>query len=146
MDPLHSPSDRIFLDIFQNREREAHGRRYSPETLRWAWAIYGVSPKAWEIIRQALPLPCERVLQGHFSASGAVISAALVDVDRVGELIRLWEQSSPETAMDRRIVLAVDAVAFRPRVTIGSDGEVDGLDDIKNLESPDLFDQYLLHP
>ena len=31
-DPLHSPCDRIFLDIVQNREREVHGRRYSLET------------------------------------------------------------------------------------------------------------------
>jgi hypothetical protein len=69
----------------------------------------------------------------------------LVDIDGVGELIARWDQSSPETRVGRRVVRALDAVAFRPWVTITSDGEVDRLDDIHNPDSPDLFHQYLLH-
>jgi hypothetical protein len=43
------------------------------------------------------------------------------------------------TANDRRVVLSVDAVSFRPRVTIADDGSVEGLEDIRQLESPDRF-------
>jgi hypothetical protein len=42
--------------------------------------------------------------------------------------------------------LSVDAVAFRPRVTVAEDGEVHGLDDLVQLPDPDLFEQHLLHP
>jgi hypothetical protein len=44
------------------------------------------------------------------------------------------------------VVLSVDGVSFRPRVTIADDGSVEGLEDIRQLESPDLFEQYLLSP
>jgi hypothetical protein len=144
--PLHLPRDRIFLDIVQNRARPKNGRRYSPETLRWAWAEHQQSAAAWTIVREALPLPCERILQSHFVATGAVISHALVDLHQIGQLVNLWNQSSPDTAIDRRIVLSVDAVAFRPRVVLDGEGEVKGLEDLTKLESPDLFQQFLLDP
>jgi hypothetical protein len=86
------------------------------------------------------------MLQSHFAETGIMLSYALVDIDQVGVLIDRWNDSNPEAMNDRRIVLSVDAVAFRPRVTIRSDGEIESLDSIKNLESPDLFDKYLLHP
>jgi hypothetical protein len=75
-----------------------------------------------------------------------VLSKALVHLDQVRELVNLWDQSSPDTAIERRVVLSVDAVAFRLKVMITSDGEAVGLDDLDNLESPDLFEQFLLHP
>jgi hypothetical protein len=75
-----------------------------------------------------------------------VLSKALVDLDQVRELVNLWDQSSPDTVMNHRAVLSVDAVAFRLEVMITSDGEVIGLDDLDSLESPDLYEQFLLHP
>jgi hypothetical protein len=75
-----------------------------------------------------------------------VLSKALADLDQVRELVNLWDQSNPDTAIDCRVVLSVNAVAFRHKVTIASDGEVVGLDNLDNFESPDLFEQFLLHP
>jgi hypothetical protein len=145
-DHLQSPGDQIFLDIIESRERASNGRGYSLETLRRAWAIQQQSPTAWNIVRQTLPLPCEHSLESHFVRTGVVLSKALVDLDQVRELVNLCDQSSPDTAIDCRVSLSVDAVAFRPKVTITSDGEVVALDDLNNLESPDLFEQFLLRP
>jgi hypothetical protein len=74
-----------------------------------------------------------------------VLSKAVVDLDQVRNLVNLWDQSSPDTVVDRRVVFSVDSVAFRPKVTITSDREF-GLDDLDNLESIGLFEQLLLHP
>jgi hypothetical protein len=57
-----------------------------------------------------------------------------------------WNASHPDIANDRRVVLPGDTVSFRPRVTIADNGSVEGLEDIRQLESPDLFEQYLLGP
>jgi hypothetical protein len=70
----------------------------------------------------------------------------LVDLDRVGELMERWNNSSPETQNDRRVVLSVDTVSFRPRVIIANDGSVGGLEDITQFEGPGLFEQYLRNP
>jgi hypothetical protein len=59
----------------------------------------------------------------------------LVDLDQVRELVDLWGQSSSDTVIECRVVLSVDAVAFRPNITTTSDGEVVGLDDLDNLEA-----------
>jgi hypothetical protein len=144
--PLHTPGDRIFLDLLQNRTRPKTGRRYSPETFRWAWAVHQVSPAAWALVHDALPVPCERWLRLHFAETGIILAEALTDLGRVGELVDRWNHSHSDTSSDRRVVLSVDAVAFRPRVTISSDGSVDGLEDITQLEESELFEQYLLNP
>jgi hypothetical protein len=146
--PLQTPADRIFLDIVQNRCRPKNGRRYSPETLRWAWTACEQSPACWNIVAglDGLPLPCSRTLELHFARSGTILSQALVDRKQVGTLVAKWNESHTDTDRDRRVVLSVDAVAFRPRVTVSSEGEVSGLEDISPLESTDLFEQFLVSP
>jgi hypothetical protein len=136
----------VSRDVVQNRGRPKNGPRRSLETLQWAWPIHELSPSAWELVQKGFDLRCERLLRTHFAATGHVLSAALVDLQCVGELVVRWNNSSPETQNDRRVVLLVDAVSFRPGVTIASDGSVGGLEDIAQLESPDLFEQYLRNP
>jgi hypothetical protein len=70
----------------------------------------------------------------------------LVGLDRVGELVERWNNSSPEAQNDRGIVLSVDTVSFLPLVTIANKGSAGGLEDITQLESPDLIEQYLRNP
>jgi hypothetical protein len=66
----------------------------------------------------------------------------LVDIIRIGELNACWNEFNLNTAVDRRVVLLIVAVVFRPPVTIANDGEIVGFDDIWNLENPDLFEQF----
>jgi hypothetical protein len=42
-------------------------------------------------------------------------------------------------------ILFVDAVAFRPIITIDESGKVDGLDGIHQLDAPDMFAQFVLN-
>jgi hypothetical protein len=146
INPLRTLRDCILCDIFQNRDRAPKARRYSPETLHWAWRVHQRSPAAWKLVYDALPLPCERSLQTRFAQTGAVVAEALLDIDQLGTVVEKWEGSHPDTATDRHVIVSVDAVSFRPRVTISEDGEVEGLDDLTKLPDPDLFEQYLLHP
>jgi hypothetical protein len=111
--------------------------------LEWAWAIQQQSRTAWKLVPKGLHLPCESLLDAHFDMQ--VLFQALLDLDPVGELISLWDRSSPRTATDRRIVLSVDAVSFRPRVAIADDLSVEGLDHLNELENRNVFEQFLLH-
>jgi hypothetical protein len=54
----------------------------------------------------------------------------------------LWEQAVPQDIPDRTIVLAVDAVAFRPLVTV-TDGEVRGPKHLKHLDDHNSFTHFL---
>jgi hypothetical protein len=70
----------------------------------------------------------------------------LFDLGEMGALIDLWERSHEDIMTDRRVILSVDAIAFRPMVTISDAGSVDGLKDLTHLDNPDLLTQFLADP
>jgi hypothetical protein len=143
---IQTPAERIYLDILKNHGRDPHGRRYCVETLAWAEEIHMISPQALEVVGKVIPVPSESLINSKFTKTRQVISDALQDSDRLGELINLWDQSGARSRSERTVVLAVDAVAFRPLVTVTENGEVAGLKRLTQLDSPDLFTEFLRDP
>jgi hypothetical protein len=80
----------------------------------------------WETVRRVLPLPGDHQLLLKFADARAMISSALLDLDKMDASIDLWEQSHEDTMTDRRVILSVDAIGFRHMVTISDDGNIDG--------------------
>jgi hypothetical protein len=144
-DLTQSPSDRVFFDIVKNYGRPPNARRYCIETLAWAEEIHASSPQTHEIVRKVLPLPTDRLLNSKFTKDRRIISDVLQDSNRMGELIALWEKSSRATG-HWDVILAVDAVAFRPLVTVTEDGEVHGLKNMTRLADTDMFTEFLRDP
>jgi hypothetical protein len=58
-------------------------------------------------------------------------------------LIQLREKSLPPNVSDGSIVLAVDAIAFRPLVTITEEGQIRGLKYLNRLDDEDIFTHFL---
>jgi hypothetical protein len=71
---------------------------------------------------------------------------ALQDSERLHELIEPWNQAGAKTASERAVVLAVDAAAGHPLVTVTETGEVAGLNSLTQFDSPDLFTAFLMDP
>jgi hypothetical protein len=44
------------------------------------------------------------------------------------------------------VILPMDAVAFRPRITIDEKGKVEGLEEFAQFEAPDIFRQFIFNP
>jgi hypothetical protein len=64
----------------------------------------------------------------------------MLDLNDVDNLISIWRTANSIDAEDRvDSILSVDAVAFKPLVTIREDGSIEGIADFDYLESPDLF-------
>jgi hypothetical protein len=117
------------------------------ETLAWAEQLHDISPKALDFIRRVLPLPSEQLMNSKFTKSRGILSDALQDSDRIGALIALLEKSRRANLFDdQTIILAVDAVAFRPNVTITEEGKVRGLRNLKRLDDSDRFTEFLKDP
>jgi hypothetical protein len=74
------------------------------------------------------------------------MAAVLQDLDRLAELIQVWEKSLPPNVSDRSIVLAVDVIPFRPVVTITEEGEIWGLKHLNRLDDEDIFTHLLRDP
>jgi hypothetical protein len=76
------------------------------------------------------------------------IHQALTDIDNITLLIEIWQEANGITQAGNSIpaILSVDAVAFRPTITIDENGKVEGFDGIHQLEAPDIFTQFVLNP
>jgi hypothetical protein len=67
----------------------------------------------------------------------------------VDELRTIWSLSDRVTlGTNHQIeaILAADAMAIRPVITIYENVEIEGIEDVNNLTSPDIFPQLVLHP
>jgi hypothetical protein len=144
-DAVHSPADHMYFEGRRNYGRPPNGRRYSPEILLSAREVRSISPKPWNVVRLVLPLPAECSLFSYLTESRRTPSDALEDIDRVSELIDVWPESIPADIYDRMTLLAVDAVAFRPSVTVDEEGSVHGLKNLMPLDDRDRFTQFLAH-
>jgi hypothetical protein len=71
----------------------------------------------------------------------------MLDLNDVDDLFSIWRTASNVDAEDRvDAILSVDAVAFKPLVTIREDGSVEDIADVGCLESPGLFSQLIANP
>jgi hypothetical protein len=108
--------------------------------------IYEISPRALDVTRKVLHLPSKRLVEAKFVERPRCISEALLDADKMDELIRIWERANLGLDTDHRVILAVDAVSFRPSVVITEDGTIEGPVGSHSLESPNLFTQFAADP
>jgi hypothetical protein len=77
----------------------------------------------------------------------ARIRNAMLNLNEIEDLLSIWRAANN---VDPRhfiqVILAVDALAFKPLVTIKEDGSVDGIEAFDSLKSPDLFSQLIANP
>jgi hypothetical protein len=143
---IRTPSDFVWLDCVRNRDRPPNGRRYYMETLVWAREILDKSASSWESVRKVLPLPSEELLRSKFLKSRACLSEALYDESKMGKVISIWERANPGRPMSCPVILACDAICYRPNVVVHEDGRIEGLAHAQFLDTPDLFTQFLSQP
>jgi hypothetical protein len=76
------------------------------------------------------------------------VRQALTDIDDINLLIDIWREANGISGSANSIsaILSIDVVAFRPTITIDESGKVEGLDGIHQLDTPDIFTQFVLSP
>jgi hypothetical protein len=139
-------ADIIFGDLCQNRNVNPQGRRYSLEMLSWVGEIHGLSPVASATIRAVLSLPFETLLQMEFFDCKVRVRQSLTNLSFVDDLLTIRRLSNRVTLDPKHqidAILAVDAVVMRPVITIYENGEIERIEDLNNLTSPDLFPQFV---
>jgi hypothetical protein len=74
----------------------------------------------------------------------SAVSDSFLDIEQVDVQVKIWRKGHPEIESKCRVVLAVDAVAFRPTIAIRKDG-IEGLDNCRKFD-PSLFETFLGQP
>jgi hypothetical protein len=96
--------------------------------------VYDISERAWDVMRKLLPFPSNRLLRDAFRESRSAICHALLDTEEIA--------TNPSFSSGISVVLAVDAAAFRPLITVHENGTIDGLNQINDIDT-DLFDKLM---
>jgi hypothetical protein len=73
---------------------------------------------------------------------------ALTDIDDINLLIDIWREANGISGSVAFIsaIPSVDAVAFRPTITIDENRKVESLDGIHQLDAPYIFTQFVWNP
>jgi hypothetical protein len=77
------------------------------------------------------------------------VQQSLTNLSLVDELLTIWSLSNRvtlDTNHQIEAVLAVNAVATGPVITIYENGAIEEIKNINNLTSPDIFTQFVVHP
>jgi hypothetical protein len=117
---LDIPSNRIFTNITRNKVAVSSQRRYFIDTLIWAREIMKLSESAYRTVRVILPLPSEQILGLKFVNLKLGIQYGLTDPSGLDELIGMSQEVNGIDDINKPIpaLLAVDAVASRPTITV----------------------------
>jgi hypothetical protein len=65
----------------------------------------------------------------------------LTDIEDMDFLIEIWQEANgiEQVTGSIPVILSVDAVAFRPRITVDENGKMEGLEAFAQLEAPDIL-------
>jgi hypothetical protein len=90
------------------------------------------------VISQILPLPSDRLLRAKLLDEKTRVRNAMLDLSQFDDLLSIWKTAN-NLGPGARIpaFLAVDAIAFKPLITIQDHGSVEGIEGLDCLESPD---------
>ena len=88
-----------------------HARRYSQTILDISEMLYSLSPRAYRLLRQILPVPSPKTLWRHYGRRVKGISAALSDYQSPLHVMKAID--SYDLSQSSTFTLAIDAFAFR---------------------------------
>lgn len=95
----------------ENSKIEPNARKYPNEILDICFAIYSISPNAYETFRNVLDLPCKSTLSNHFSDIIKEEKNNLLDISNIPSIIHNYRcQNNIVDPFD--IVLGIDAFSF----------------------------------
>jgi hypothetical protein len=105
-----------------------------------------------DVIRTSLPYsprnPSEQLLRLKFMNLKLGIQDTVTGPSGLDELMGIWQEANGINDTNEPIpaLLAVDAVAFCPTITLGELGKVEGIQGTDQLERVDLYAQLLTDP
>jgi hypothetical protein len=71
----------------------------------------------------------------------------MLDLSEIEDLLSIWRAANNvDPGHFIQTILAADAIAFKPLITIKEDGSVDGIEGFDSIESPDPLSQLIANP
>jgi hypothetical protein len=77
------------------------------------------------------------------------VQQSLTNLSLLDELLTIWSLSNCvtlDTNHQIEAIIPVEAVAIRLVITIYDNGEIEGIEDVNNLTSLDIFTRFVVHP
>ena len=106
-----NPTDGILNELIAIKSRNIHTRRYRETILDISEMLYSLSPRAYRLLRQILPVSSPKSLWRHYGYQVKRISAALSDYQSPMNVMKAVD--SYDLSQSNTFTLAIDAFAFR---------------------------------
>lgn len=141
---LFSP---IVDDILRNSQKSPSSRRYTQETLNFAFSQYQSSFNAYQSLRSELPLPSQQTLNVHFSDQISMVNDRLLSKEFASDLVKEWRNANQiQSKAYISCILSVDALCFRPEISVSPNGDVTGIQNFIHDDRTDIFQTFSEDP
>ena len=132
-------------DFYINSLRKPKGYRYSDSTYSLSVILQKSSPSAYDSLAPKLILPSRQSIHKKFNNQIQNIYQKLFDIHSITLLIKEYRQNmNLPSVCFMECILAVDAICFRPYISISKEGEITGIKGISS-ENSSLFQQFSLN-
>ena len=133
---LNECTDPIVKDMMN---QNANRKKFAPETVTFASTLMSISNKGYNYAASQLPLPSPHICREFRKEKQLLMSVNLKNIDNVSSTITKWKSKysiNPKEPIDA--CLSVDALFFKPDVTIKEGNIIEGMElsDIEKARLP----------
>ena len=144
--PKSSNFSPILEDIHKNLSKSPSGHRYSNETYSLSLLLQKSSPTAYDTVAPRLLLPSRQSIYKKYNAQINDIQQKLLNIENVLIIVKEYRQLIHlPSLIHLNCILAVDAICFKPFVSIASNGNINGIQ-INSEKKSNLFQKFSLNP
>ena len=139
-------SDPISEDFLRNSSRNPSGYRYSDETYSLSLLLQKSAPSSYDSVAPHLRLPSRQSIYKKYQSQINEMSQKLLNLENVQSIVKQYRITMGlSTIMFLDCILAVDAICFKPYVSITINGEITGIQ-MHPEKNPNLFQKFSLNP
>ena len=126
-------------EISDNSNKPIGGQRWSPLIKKICLQVLFVSTTAYTLLSRFITLPCRKSIMNYASKNLITNNEYYLNTAYIKNLIDKWKKEENITnTTNMEFILSVDAIAFKPIVTINENGFVNGFIETKKLSKQQL--------
>lgn len=140
-DPKNNQISQSILDeSLENSQKAPSGVRYSNQTYSFALNLMFQSQSSYDFVRNEFPLPSKQSVRKHFREEISATTQCLTNLNLMNNIIHDYRNSfNLNSIMTLPSILSVDAICFKPIISVTKDGKISGIENFTMDDTNDTF-------
>lgn len=138
----------ILAETILNSAKSPSGQRYSEDTYSFALNVMSQSQSTYNLVRSEFSLPSVQSIRSHYKEEMQSTTHCLTNLKLINNILHDYRNSfNLDSTLSLPSILSVDAICFKPIISITKDGVLTGIENFTQSDTDDIFnpDQLFSH-